>query len=121
MAPPGELRESVLTAAREALAAENRPTIWDRIWESRALRLTWVGATAALVLAHVALTVQTGRPTAAPARDLAGAQQDVDDLYEIVQLPRVERVAMDFDVAPGEASSPVEETGTDPSMNGGQS
>ena len=39
--PPDELRETVLSAAREALAAESRPTVWDRIWESRTLRLAW--------------------------------------------------------------------------------
>jgi len=116
--PPGELRETVLSAAREALAAETRPTVWDRIWESRTLRLAWTGATAALVLGHVVVTVQPVRPTAAPTGESAAARQDADELHEIVELPRVERIAMDFEVAPKEASSPVEETGTDPSMNG---
>lgn len=116
--PPGEIRDSVLSAARKALAAESRPTVWDRIWESRALRLAWTGATAALVLGHVALTVQPTRPTAGPAGESIAARQDADELHEIVELPRVERIAMDFEVAPQEASSPVEETGTDPSMNG---
>ena len=119
--PPGELRNPVLSAAREALAAETRPTVWDRIWESRTLRLAWTGATAALVLGHVVLTVQPTRPTAAPTGESTAARQDADELHEIVELPRVERIAMDFEVAPKEAPSPVEETGTDPSMNGGPS
>jgi hypothetical protein len=111
----------VLSAAREALAAEAKPTVWDRIWESRVLRVAWAGATAALVLGHMALTIQPGRPMPAPEPDSARARLDAEDLLEIVGLPRVERVAMDFDVAPEEVPSPAEETGTDPSMNGGQS
>jgi len=119
--PPGELREPVLSAARDALAAEAMPTVWDRIWESRALRVAWAGATAALVLGHVAVTVQPGRTSAVPERDLARARQDAGDLDEVVRLPRVERIAMDFEVAPKSALSSVEESGTDPSMNGGPS
>lgn len=115
--PPEELRDTVLSAAREALVADARRTVWDRIWESRLLRLVWVGATAGLVLGHVLVTLEQSGPATAP--ELARSNRDADDLREIVRLPRVARIAVDIDLAPDEAPSSVEEL--DPSRNGGQS
>jgi hypothetical protein len=117
--PPEELRETVLSAAREALAAEAKRTIWDRIWESRALRLAWTGTTAALVLGHVLVTIEPEGSGAVPAPDLARAGRETDDLREIVRLPRVTRVAVDFDDAPRKA--PASTGSVARSMNGGQS
>jgi hypothetical protein len=117
--PPEELRETVLTAAREALAARAKRTVWDRIWENRVLRLVWTGATAALVLGHVLVTIEPGGTETVSTPDLARAERNTDDLREIVRLPRVTRVAMDFDVAPPEA--PAAAGKADRSMNGGQS
>jgi len=116
-APPDELREAVLSAAREALVAGAKRTVWDRIWESRVFRLTWVGATAGLVLGHVLVTLEPSGPATAP--EVARANRDADDLREIVRLPRVTRIAMDFDIAPDEAPLAAEEAGL--SSHGGQS
>jgi hypothetical protein len=117
--PPAELRASVLSAAREALAAEAERTVWDRIWESRVLRLAWVAATAGLLLGHVLVTIEPEGRTEAPAPETARADRVDDDLREIVRLPRVARIATDFEIAPEEAPTPARPTG--PSTHGGES
>ena len=43
---PRELQERVLTAARNAAGTALAPTVWDRMWESRALRGRVLGVTA---------------------------------------------------------------------------
>jgi hypothetical protein len=116
--PPGGLREPVLSAAREAQAAEAKPTIWDRVWESRALRLAWVGVTVGLVLGHVLVSIEPGKAGMAPEPDLARADRGADDLLEIVRLPRATRIAMDFEIAPREVPASVKST--DSSTHGGK-
>ena len=104
---PHALAESVLAAAREALAEEAASTTWDRLWNSRPLRLAWAGSTFALLLAHVALSVSPGAAVA-----VAEEREQAGELREILDLP------------PMESAPPVPLAGADdrePSKEGVQS
>ena len=54
---PSELRERVLRAAGRV---EGSRGIWDRLWESRPLRLAWAVTTIGLLLANAALSLAPG-------------------------------------------------------------
>ena len=84
---PHALAESVLAAAREALAEEAASTTWDRLWNSRPLRLAWAGSTFVLLLAHVALSVSPG---AGAAVAVAEEREQAGELREILDLPPME-------------------------------
>jgi hypothetical protein len=65
----------------------------------------------------VLVTLEPAGP--APPPDVVRANRDADELREIVRLPRVARIVMDFDTAPQQAPASVEPT--DAPRNGGQS
>ena len=85
---PGELATAVLTAATRALQ-EPSPTIWNRLWTSRPLRLGWSVATVALVLAHLGVSVAPfGSPGSRQARGATG--NALRELNDVLDLPAVE-------------------------------
>ena len=65
---PEELKNRVLNAAATALDERSERTLWEVLWESRAARLAWAGATLVLIVAHVGLSLPWGsRPSCPPA------------------------------------------------------
>ncbi len=85
--PPGVpegLKARVLAAARQAAARPPRRNLVDRLWESRPLRLSWLGCTAGLVLALL-LASSGERAPVRPAEVLAG---DSDELAPARSWPR---------------------------------
>jgi len=80
--PPQDLAGRVLNAAADP--AEPRVSIWDRLWHSTPLRVSWVVAIVLLLLAHMTL----GRvPGSGGSREaLAG----IDELEEVFRLPAIE-------------------------------
>ena len=89
--PPGapdELATTVLSAAKRALE-EPAPTIWNRLWSSRRLRLGWSVATLALVLAHLGLSVAPfGSRGSRPGR--VGAGNVLQELNEVLEVRAIE-------------------------------
>lgn len=93
--PPEALRARALAAAEAALNRKPEPAehgIWSRLWCSTPLRIAWAATVAALLLAHVGLSVHSTQPQAPttnqPAYLIAGAPPDTE-LAEIVSLPRL--------------------------------
>jgi hypothetical protein len=84
--PGPELRERVLRASREALAAARvDATVWERLWRSRPLRLGWISACTALLAGHLVLTLRPELPRAGRVRETSV------ELYEVLHLPPIER------------------------------
>ena len=83
--PPDSLERRVFHAAAAALRAEPEATIWDRLWNSRALRVAWSIATLALLLAHVAVSRGSERPAPRSAR-----VDPPSELREILTLPTID-------------------------------
>ena len=104
--PPGGLRERVLAGAR---AAWDRPALdpWHRIWESRALRLAWAGAVAALTIANVAVraAAHASRGAQAPSAASSDARRG-NDLQAVVALPRLRAEYAAIWTVPGNTSTP---------------
>jgi hypothetical protein len=69
-APSASLRRRILSLAKE-VSPEPDPSLVDRVWGSRALRLAWAGLVVALLLGHAALSPEA--PAAAPLQGRAGA------------------------------------------------
>ena len=85
---PEELATTVLSAAKRALH-EPAPTIWNRLWTSRPLRLGWSVATLALVLAHLGLSVAPfGSPDSRQARGATGSTSR--ELGDVLNVPAIE-------------------------------
>lgn len=81
---PSELAAKVLTAATRALD-EPSPTIWNRLWSSRPLRLGWGVATLALILAHLGLSVAPfGSHGSRQAR--VGAGNVLEELKDVLDV-----------------------------------
>lgn len=94
---PARLAARVLEAAREPLRDADLPRVWDRVWDSRALRAAWAATTLVLALAHVALSVAPGGGRSSPAvaeRDRADELREVLELPTVEISPRAERIAM---------------------------
>ena len=87
---PAELERRVLDAASAASDRSTmRPTIWDRLWESRPLRVAWGLATLGLLLAHAGLSLA---PDASrPGNNARAAdRRQAREIRELLALPRVE-------------------------------
>jgi hypothetical protein len=83
---PSDLSPRVLTAARRALAARARKTIWDRWWESRPLRLAWGVACLVLVLGHLLISAFPN-PTDSPARSVRARRGETEGLRGVLSMP----------------------------------
>jgi hypothetical protein len=81
--PPRDLAGRVLSVATGA-AAELRVSIWDRLWHSTPLRVSWVVAVVLLVLAHMTLGRAPG------SRGSPEALAGIDELEEVFRLPAIE-------------------------------
>ena len=81
---PAELRERVLHAAERI---EGTRGIWDRLWESRPLRLAWAVTTTGLLLANAALSLAPG---SAPQTDRVSVREQSRELGRLLALPRME-------------------------------
>jgi hypothetical protein len=86
---PADLRQRVLRAVAEAMEQEDPMTIWERVWESRALGRAWVSVTLALLVAHAGLTLISRTPAG------RGDPRSVDrrlarETRELLDLPAVE-------------------------------
>jgi hypothetical protein len=93
---PSDLRQRVLSAATDALAAEERRTVWDRIWESRAAGRTWATVTLGLLVAHAGLSLMTGTP-GSPRDSRAAERRQVRkqlDLPVVEISPRAAALAL---------------------------
>ena len=86
---PAELAQRVLDAAAECDRALPRPTIWDRLWESRPLRVAWALATLGLLLAHAGLSVTSDLPRSGEDPRVADRRQ-AREIRELLALPEVE-------------------------------
>lgn len=86
--PPVSLERQVLTAAAAALRHGTRATVWDRLWQSRPLRVAWTVAVVGLLSAHAAMTFSPSRP----GRAVPGAtgRPPSAELRELIALPSVE-------------------------------
>jgi hypothetical protein len=93
-APPG-LRARALAAARTARHHPRRSDIWNRIWTSRPLRLAWTASLAAVLIAHVSVSVSLRTdPHPRPTPNDGGAYLIVstvsdDELRALVDLPNI--------------------------------
>ena len=81
---PEHLKERTMRAATAALSS--RPTVWDRLWESRPLRAGWVVATVGLIIANVVISVS---PDAISGGDaFATSQRDqINEIRDVIGLP----------------------------------
>lgn len=88
--PPPGTRDRALAAARAARAHGTKPgDLWTRLWRSRPARLAWAAAVAALLLAHVVVTVERSPqrgPSHTPAA-LASLDESKTELVAIAELP----------------------------------
>jgi len=88
--PSPELRRRVLHAAAHAAeCADSGPTIWDRLWSSRPLRVAWGVTVASLLLAHFAIDMGPRTSTRNPRASAAALEQE-QELAEILQLEKIE-------------------------------
>ena len=90
-APPPELREHVLSRAREALARPLPPDRWTLIWGSPGLRLAWSFAVVVLVLFNLLIPQrrQAGAgPSALPLS--VSVREGGDELAAVATLPRID-------------------------------
>ena len=84
---PEELKARTMRAARAALSS--RPTIWDRLWESRPLRAGWVVATIGLIVANVVISVAPDETSGGDA--FATSRRDqIDEIRDVIGLPTIE-------------------------------
>jgi hypothetical protein len=90
-APPVQLREDALAAARAALAAPPRADVWARLLASRAARVAWAASVAVLAAANVLLPrtrdVRASHAAAAPPRP-------DPEIAAITRLPRIDEHAL---------------------------
>jgi len=86
---PAELRRRVLDAVAESDHRDASPTIWDRLWESRPLRVAWGLATLGLLLANAGLSLPTSAPRSEGDTRTADRSQ-VREARELLALPQVE-------------------------------
>lgn len=87
--PPRGLQEKTLRGAREALAREVGRDLWTRMWENRALRISWAAVVVVLAICHVGITgLRSGQPPAAQraARSPRGADGEVAAIGRLPQL-----------------------------------
>lgn len=108
-APP-ELRQRVLTAARQTMGQEAPRDLWTRIWESRPIRLAWAASIGALIFGHLVIGGAVSAGPAQPAIPLAAAVGADDELAEIIGLQRVTVDLPRWELVARDAPSP-----TDPS------
>jgi hypothetical protein len=83
-APDEGLESRALGAARAALD-EEPVTVWDRLTASRPLRVAWGAVTAALLIAHLALSLRV-HPSA-PTESLWARWSEAEALGEAGRLP----------------------------------
>jgi len=86
---PSDLRQRVLRAATDALETTEPQTIWDRVWESRALGRSWATVTLGLLLAHAGLAALSNSPDSAADRRSVERRQ-AREVYQLLDLPTVE-------------------------------
>ena len=84
-----ELERRVLDAATRSDRRIPIPTIWDRLWESRPLRVAWGMATLGLLLANVGLSLPTSAPRSEGNMRTADRRQ-AREIHELLALPQVE-------------------------------
>lgn len=58
--PPADLRSKALAVARRSMVDQPTTDIWATIWDSRGVRLAWVGAAALLLAGHLFLVPPNG-------------------------------------------------------------
>lgn len=95
--PPERLRAAALAAAERAW--DERPDLWRRLWESRALRVAWAATVLALVASHAGLSVADRRaaaraltaaaPVRSPERIPTVVSPAVPDLAEVADVLRL--------------------------------
>lgn len=90
---PAGLRARALVAARTARMATTLADPWTRIWTSRPLRIAWAASLAAVLLAHVAVSLR-GAPHPAATDGAGGAfliasTVSDDELRALVDLPSI--------------------------------
>ena len=86
---PAELRQRVLRAATDAMTPDEPQSIWDRIWESRALGRSWATVTLGLLVAHAALALVSDSPDS--TGDLRSVERrHAREVRQMLDLPDVE-------------------------------
>ncbi len=84
---PDNLKQRVLDAASEALKAAPGWSLWDLLWESRPLRVTWAVAIVGLVVANIVISFPA---TPQPRAKTATLRGEFKDLQRELDLPSVE-------------------------------
>lgn len=84
---PNNLKQRVLEAASEALKEAPGPSLWDFLWESRPLRVTWGVVIVGLVVANVVISFPA---TPQPRAEIATIRGEFKDLRKELDLPSVE-------------------------------
>ena len=85
-AAPEALADRVLCAANQARQPFAVPSIWDRLWNSRPLRLAWAVALLVLLAIHTGLSLFPDSSLSSTASPRA----DSRELRALLALPRVE-------------------------------
>jgi hypothetical protein len=98
--PPEDLRQQVLSRARQAAESGPRRELWARLWESRPVRLAWGASVLALVVCHVAIPVGDARPPKEAPTQAHASVDDHEDLAVIADLPK-----LSFDGRPSAVST----------------
>lgn len=111
---PSDLRQRVLRAATGALESEEPQTIWDRIWESRAVGRSWATVTLGLLVAHAGLALVSDSSDS--ASDLRSVERrQAREVRQLLDLPAVEISPRAAAVALGGRSRPKKPNGPDES------
>jgi len=110
---PADLRERVLDAARQAALEPQADSLWDRLFESRSLRVAWGALCLVLVAGHLALT-EPAESRLTEARSLA----DAPELRDVLELPRFDGVGFGPNLFASEPSPPPTEAEGVPSEEG---
>lgn len=96
-APPRELQARALAAAGRALAQASTWDLWERICESRPVRLAWATGVLALVGGHLALSLARHFSSATPPSAVMVRTELSTEVAAIATLPSINLAAVSWE------------------------
>jgi hypothetical protein len=87
--PAEDLRDQVLSRARQAMMSAPRRDLWARLWESRPARVAWGTSIVVLVVGHLVVPPGDSRPATGPSELVRAESAGHEELADIVNLPRL--------------------------------
>jgi len=87
--PPEDLRQQVLSRARQVPERGPRHDLWELIWDSRQARLAWAASVLALAVCHLVIPVGNAGPAREPSTLARTGSDDHEELTVIADLPRL--------------------------------